>query len=72
MFLRFSAAKNSKKTIPARNSRNPDAPTAIKTVTHTNTNINITSTVTSTVTITLPPTRHRRRGGNRVFEVFGS
>ena len=67
MFLRFSAAKNSKKTIPARNSRNPDAPTAIKTVTHTNTNINI-----STVAITLPPTRHRRRGGNRVFEVFGS
>ena len=45
MFLRFSAAKNSKNTIPARNSRNPDAPTASKTVTHTNTNMNIASTV---------------------------
>ena len=34
MFLRFSAAKNSKKRIPARNWRDPDAPTAIMTISH--------------------------------------
>ena len=70
MFLRFSAAKNSKKTIPARNWRDPDAPAAIMIMTMTIT-ITITST-TVTVTVTPPPTRHCRRGGNRVFEVFGS
>ena len=69
MFLRFSAAKNSKNTIPARNWRDPDAPTAILIMTH----ITITNTIFAiTVTITPPPTHHRRRGGNRVFEVFGS
>ena len=63
-------SKNSKNTIPARNWRDPDAPTAILIMTHT---ITITNTIFAiTVTITPPPTHHRRRGGNRVFEVFGS
>ena len=74
--MRFSGAKNSKKRIPARNWRDPDAPTVIMIITHTfaitNTIITITVTVTVTVTLTPPPTRRRRRGGNRFFEVFGS
>ena len=84
--LRFSPAKNSKKTIPALNWRDPDAPTTIMTITHTNTisititnpiitiSVTITDTITVTITVarSFPPTRHRRRGGNRVFEAFGS
>ena len=79
MFLRFSAAKNPKNTIPARNWRDPDAPAAIVIMTHTVTitiTITITMTIiTITITVTItppPPTRHCRRGGSRVFEVFGS
>ena len=68
--LSFSAAKNSKKTIPARNWRDPDARAAIMIMTHNNTVAN--TVITIAVTITPPPTHHRRRGGNRVFEVFGS
>ena len=70
MFLRFSAAKDSKKTIPARNWRDPDAPAAIMIMTHNNTVPN--TVITFAVTITPSPTHHRRRAGNRVFEVFGS
>ena len=70
VFLRFSAAKNSKNTIPARNWRDPDAPAAIMIMTHNNTVAN--TVITFAVTITPPPTHHRRRAGNRVFEVFGS
>ena len=64
----------------------PDAPTTIMTITHTNTisititnpiitiSVTITDTITVTITVarSFPPTRHRRRGGNRVFEAFGS
>ena len=47
--LRFSAAKNSKKTIPARNWRDPDAPAAIMIMTHNNTVANTVITIAVTI-----------------------
>ena len=71
--MRFSAAKNSKNTIPGRNWRDPDAPTAIMTITHAIAiaiSITITNTIIIVISLTLTLTYPQDAAGTRCSEYY--